>query len=57
MFRWLRSHKFEAHLLAFILMIVPPIGLYSAAQAGAAGLVWGLLGLCGAGALVAVVVK
>ncbi len=57
MIRWLRSHKFEAHLLAFILMIVPPIGLYSAAQAGAAGLVWGLLGLCGAGALVAVVVK
>jgi hypothetical protein len=32
---WLRKHKFEAHLIAFLLMILPPIPLYLAAQEGA----------------------
>jgi hypothetical protein len=32
MFAWLREHKFEAHLIAFLLMILPPIPMYFAAQ-------------------------
>lgn len=35
MFVWLREHKFEAHLIAFLLMILPPIPMYFAAQTGA----------------------
>jgi formate/nitrite transporter FocA (FNT family) len=32
---WMRKHKFEAHSIAFLLMILPPILLYLAAQDGA----------------------
>ena len=35
MLAWLRKHKFEAHSIAFLLMILPPIPLYLAAQKGA----------------------
>ena len=35
MFAWLRGHKFEAHLIAFLLMVLPPIPLYLAARSGA----------------------
>ena len=30
MIRWLRDHKFESHLAAFLLMILSSIGLYLA---------------------------
>lgn len=40
---WLRAHKFEAHTIAFLLMILPPIPLYFAAQRGATAWVWLLL--------------
>jgi len=33
-FKWLRAHKFEVHVAAFLLMILPPIPMYDAAQAG-----------------------
>jgi formate/nitrite transporter FocA (FNT family) len=35
MLAWMRKHKFEAHSIAFLLMILPPILLYLAAQDGA----------------------
>jgi hypothetical protein len=35
---WLRTHPFEAHGTAFLLMILPPIGLYWAVQNGA--MIW-----------------
>lgn len=35
MLAWLRKHKFEAHSIAFLLMILPPIPLYMAAREGA----------------------
>lgn len=38
MFAWLREHKFEAHLIAFLLMALPPIPMYFAAQGDA--VVW-----------------
>ena len=40
---WLSQHKFEAHLSAFILMILTPVALYSAAKSDALGWIWGLL--------------
>ena len=40
---WMQKHTFETHTLAFLLMILPPIPLYWAAQQGATGWVWFLL--------------
>jgi predicted ABC-type exoprotein transport system permease subunit len=41
--KWLRTHKFEAHLIVLALLIVPPIPLYYAARNGAVGWIWALL--------------
>jgi len=54
---WIRSHKFEAHLLAFLLMVIPPVPLYLAAQRDAAAWIWGLLALVILGNLLALVVR
>lgn len=32
LFRWLSGHKFQAFLIVFVLLSLPPIGLYFAAQ-------------------------
>ena len=40
---WLRTHPFEAHSIVFLLMIIPPIGLYWAVQNGAMTWVYVLL--------------
>ena len=47
--KWLTKNKFEVHLVAFMLMVLTPIPLYYAAQSGATGLIWVLLGfvICG----------
>ena len=45
------DHKFKVHLLAFALMVLPPIPMYLAAQRGAAGWIWFLLGFVAAGNL------
>ena len=45
LFEWSRMHKFEAYLLAFLLMALPPLPMYFAAQRDAVGWIWGLLGL------------
>jgi uncharacterized integral membrane protein len=29
---WLTNHKFEAHLCAFLLLTLPPVGMYFAAR-------------------------
>ncbi len=34
---WLRQHKFEAHVAAFLLMMLSAAGLYLAARRGAHG--------------------
>jgi hypothetical protein len=41
----LSKNKFEAHLTVFLLMTLPSIALYYAAQSGAIALIWVLLGL------------
>ncbi len=44
-FKWLRANKFNAHLIVLALLFIPPIPLYFAAQSGAVGWIWALLGL------------
>lgn len=43
--KWLQENSFEAHLVALLLMAVPPILLYFAARQGALGWIYALLGL------------
>lgn len=54
---WLRTHKFEAHVIAFLLMIAPPIPMYLAARQGATAWIWPLLGLIVLGNLLVLVLK
>jgi hypothetical protein len=54
---WLKSHKFEAHTLSFFLMVLPPAGMFYAAQSGAEGLIWALLALVVSGNLLAVALR
>lgn len=57
MINWLRAHKFESHLTAFILMVLTPIGLYFAANTDTIGLVWVLLGVFVLANLLAIFLK
>ena len=55
--KWLNDHKFAVHLSAFILMILPPIALYFAAQEGATVWIWGLLAVVFLGNLLAISIR
>ena len=55
--QFLSAHKFQAHLLAFLLMVLPPAGMYLAARAGAFTWIWILLAIVVLGNLLAIVVK
>lgn len=55
--QFLSAHKFQAHLLAFVLMVLPPIGMYLAAENGALVWIWGLLAVVVLGNLLAIAVK
>lgn len=52
----LSKRKFQAYLLAFALMILPPVPLYLAARQGREAWVWLLIGLVVIGNLLAIVV-
>jgi hypothetical protein len=54
---WIKQHKFELALLAFGLIVLPSMALYLAAQNGATGWIWALLGLVVAGNLVSLFIK
>ncbi len=43
MLSFLRTHKFEAHLVSFVLMVLASIGMYLAIDRGSSGLIWALL--------------
>ncbi|MEW6718419.1 MAG: hypothetical protein AB1345_13080 [Chloroflexota bacterium] len=45
LYKWLNTHKFGAHLIVFLLMFFPSIGLYYAAQNGHQGWIIFQLGL------------
>lgn len=53
---WINRHKYPLHSLALILMVLPPIGMYLAASAGAAIWIWVLLAFVVAGNLLAILV-
>ena len=55
--QFLNAHKFQAHLLAFLLMVLPPAGLYLAARSGAIAWIWVLLAVVVLGNLLAIAVK
>ncbi|MFC2026115.1 hypothetical protein ACFLUC_02855 [Chloroflexota bacterium] len=54
---WLSDHKYQIHLLAFLLMVLPAIPLYYAAQQGAYPLIWGLLAIVVSGNILALLTK
>ncbi len=52
----LRDNKFKLHLMALLLMLIPPIPLYFAAEKGAVGWIWFLIGIVILGNLIVIVV-
>lgn len=52
----LRNYKFQLHLTALLLMLIPPIAMYFASQGGASSLVWILIGIVILGNLLAVLI-
>jgi len=57
MTHWLGTHKFEAHLASFTLMILASVGLYIAVNTSMTILVWILLSVFVLANLLAMVVK
>ena len=53
MLKWLNKDIFKIHLLAFVLMVLPAVLLYFAAQRSADFWIWLLLGLVVLGNLLA----
>lgn len=52
----LRVNKFKLHLIALLLMLIPPVPMYFAAQQGASGLIWVLIGIVILGNLLAILI-
>jgi len=52
----IKEHKFHLHLTALLLMIIPPIPMYFAAQAGATGVIWFLVAIVVLGNLLVILV-
>jgi len=50
--KWLKKYTFQLKVASFILMLVLPVGLYFAAEAGATGLIWLQLALSASTGLV-----
>jgi hypothetical protein len=53
---WVNRNKHRLHSLSLVLMVVPPVGMYLAAQAGAVIWIWVLLAFVVAGNLLAILV-
>lgn len=56
-FNYLRNHKFESYSIAFLLMMIPPIPMYYAAQGNQTALIYLLLGFVILGNLLVLIVK
>jgi len=52
----LRDNKFKLHLTALLLMLIPPVAMYFAAESGATGLIWFLIGIVILGNLIVIIV-
>jgi hypothetical protein len=57
MISWLRTHRFEAHLISFGLMILVSVGLYITVNTGLKGLTWVLLGVFSLANVLAMAIK
>ncbi|MBL7162717.1 MAG: hypothetical protein ISS57_08930 [Anaerolineales bacterium] len=57
MLSWIREHKFESHLTAFLLMVIPSAGLYFTTQGGNILIIWVLLGVFVVGNALAMIIK
>jgi hypothetical protein len=51
--QYFKQRRFQVHILAFLLMILPPVAMYFAAQQGITGAIWALLALVVLGNLLA----
>jgi hypothetical protein len=54
--KWLRTHPFETHTIAFAMMMVPPLLVYLATNNGAYGMGGALLGIIVLGNIMELVV-
>jgi len=54
--KWLRSHPFETHTIAFTMMMAPPVLIFLATNNGAYCLAGGLLGIIVLGNLLELVI-
>ena len=56
MLNWIRNHKFQAHLTAFLLMVISSIGMLLIRQDGA-GFAWLLIAVFTAANILALFIK
>jgi hypothetical protein len=57
MIQWLSKHKFQAHLTAFLLMIVSSIGMLIQLQGQGGALIWLLVAIFGLANMLAIFIK
>jgi len=55
--KWIRTHSFTAHTIAFVLLMVSPIPMFLAAREGSLGWIAGLLSLVILGNLIELSLK
>lgn len=53
----LTGHKTTVYLIAFVLMIITPLGMYLFARAGNSGAIWCLVGVVALGNLVVILAR
>ena len=54
---WLRKHKFQAHAIAFGMMVSAAAAMYFAAKLESTNWIWGLMGLFIAGNLLELAIR
>ena len=57
MLNWFSKHKFQAHLTAFLLMLISSIGMLFSMYLDSAGFTWLLVAVFAAANILAVLVK
>ncbi len=57
MLNWLRNHKFQAHLTAFLLMLISSIGMLLSVRLDGTSFTWLLVVIFAAANILAVLIK
>ena len=57
MLNWLSNHKFQAHLTAFLLMLIASIGMLFSVRLDSASFTWMLVAVFAAANILAVLIK